>query len=234
MEKTKVSELISQARNLLRLNNADSTLSDRFIWSIIDKHIRWLLKRDGNKMKLMKYDTIFQTKKCVEVEEAPAIDSCCGVKSKCTVWRTKEKLPDIYEDESGVIVKTVYSIDGSHEIDPIRISEYMRKLENPDTLKYDKSSYFFYNNGYLYFPNISRDESRAALRVIMVKALFEKDVFNPCEDECATDCKSMQDNTVWIPRSMEGELMDFVKKDLLSAVQSPIDQQQDKDETRKN
>lgn len=220
-------ELISQIKDQLRQSNADSRLSNRFIWSLIDKHLRWLIKRENNKFHLYDMHEIFQTYKCVEVIEAPTIDDCCGVKSKCKVWRTANKLPKIYESDAGLLIKSVFSIDGSVDFMQIEINEYMRKLENPTTRKYDKGKYYYYNNGYLYLP-------QQEVRMIMVKAYFEDELLNNCESNCVINCTPKLDEIVRIPGFILGELMSFVVKDILGILQIQPDEQIDKNENRKN
>ena len=144
------------------------------------------------------------------------------------VYRTVDKLPKIYEDEDGVIIKSVFSIDGSTDFMPIKVNEYMRKLENPLS-KYDKSNYYFYNNGYLYFP-------KRHFKRVMVKALFEENLDNYCQNCPQTDfpCLSRQEHNVWMPDGVKGELMDYVLKDILASKQLIQDSQIDKNEGRKN
>lgn len=219
-------ELISQVKNELRVNNADNGMTNRFIWSIINKHLSWLIKRESGKLRLIKQDTIFQTMKCVEVEPSPAIDECCGIRSKCFVYRTVEKLPDIFEDSDGTIIKSVFTIDGSKDFSPIKVSEYMRKLENPHS-KYDKSLYYFYNNGYLYFP-------KSKIKKVMIKAYFIDEVVNDCEG-AENVCISNLDTKVRIPGYLLGELMNQVLTELSSlTLKLQNDEQIDKSETRKN
>lgn len=223
-------ELISQVKNQLKLLNVDSRVNSRFIWSLIDKQLRWLIKRENTKFNLMEMQDIFQTYKCIEVEEAPAIDECCGIKSKCTVFRTKCKLPDIYEDNSGVIIKSIYTIDGSMDFSPIQIPEYMRKLENPTTRKYDKGRYYFYNSGYIYFPG-------TRVKKVMVKAYFIDEIFNDCEVSCAEDerCKSVSDQKIRVPNYILSELMDFVIKEIAGiTLKIQSDEAINKNENRKN
>lgn len=214
-----VGSYISEARVSLSENNADSLYTDRFIFSKIEKHARWIIKREADKLKIIHYDSLFQTIKCMPVEEAPTIDPCCGVKSRCKVFRTCEKLPTLYEDSDGVIIKDVFSIDGSSDFYSVKINEYMRKLEDPNS-KYDKTDYYFYNNGYLYFPN-------NRLKMIAVKGLFEQNVYNQCDND-EPPCISRQDQTFWFPDVLRGELMDFVMKDLLVQKQIPEDNKIDK------
>lgn len=215
-------ELISQVRNQLKIVNADYRLTNKFIWSIIDKHMRWLIKRDVDKLRLIKNDFLFQTLRCVEVEEAPAIDDCCGIKSICTVFRTKEKIPKLYEGSDGVVIKAVYSLDGSTEYQPISVQQYTRKLSNPYS-KYDKSDYYYYNNGWLYFP-------KKRVRMVMVKGYFEEDIdiYNDCQDIEIDPCKSKLDEKFNLPDYLLGELMQHVLKDISMNRQIQDDTQIDK------
>lgn len=203
-------ELVSQIRNQFKAVNADSRLSNKFLFSIINKHARWLIKRESDKLNLINFDTLFQTLKCVDVEEAPVIDDCCGVKSKCTVMRTKNKLPLLFEDLAGVIIKNIFTIDGSQDFTLIKINDYMRKLEDPNS-KYDKTKYVFYNNGYLYFP-------KSIIRMVMVKGYFEEDIrkYNKCDENDANTCITRMEEQNRIPEYLVGELMDFVLKDIMN------------------
>lgn len=216
-------ELISEARTLAREVGADSKLTNKFLWSLIDKHMTWLVSRESDKMKLAKYDYLYQTLKCVTVEEAPAIDPCCGIRSKCTVWRTADKIPELFEDMTGVIIKSVFSIDGSAEFTQINVQDYMRKLEDPNS-KYDNARYFFFNNGYLYFP-------KRAIRMVMVKGHFKSTVVSCCEGEKSPCISKLEENS-YLPGKLRGELMEYVKKDLLPYKQIRPDEQIDKNQIK--
>lgn len=222
-------ELISQVKNELNLNNSDSRLTNRFIWSIIDKHAQWLIKREARKFRLYNQDSLFQTYKCVDVEDAPAVDSCCGIRTKCKVFRTAHKLPDMFESDTGVIIRSVYTIDGSKDFSPISIQDYMRKLEDPNS-KYDQSLYFFYNSGYLYFP-------KSRIRKVMIKAYFKKELDQPDCEECNSkvSCISMLDSPIRLPKYLVAELMQFVLNELASfTLKIQGDEDINKNENRKN
>ncbi len=217
-------QLISDARTIAKEVNADSRLSNKAIWSIISKHMDWLVHRESNKLKMANFDYLYQVIKCVEVIEAPAIDPCCGVKSKCTVFRTKDRMPELFEDSAGVRIKMIYSIDNSADFTQIKVKDYMRKLEDPN-MKYDKARYFYFNDGYLYFP-------KNFPRKVMVKGHFKFDVTNDCA--CSTDKKCIKrvDESSMMPDYLRGELMEFVKKDLFQYKQIRTDEQIDKNQSR--
>lgn len=230
MEVQTKGELISQIRNQLRIANADSNLTNKFIWSVIRKHVQWLIKRENTKFGLISQDAIFQTYKCADVVDAPAIDECCGIRTKCKVFRTKDKVPELFEDSYGVILKSVYTIDGSQDFSQITVQEYMRKLENPHSI-YDKSLYFFYNSGYLYFP-------KSSIRKVMIKGYFVDEITNSQCEPCGTDenpCKSFLDTPVRIPPYVVAELMHNVLMELVNVtIKLPSDESIDKNENIKN
>lgn len=219
-------QLISDARILARELNADSRLSNKALWSILSKHMDWLIHRESNKLKMADFDYLYQTIKCVEVIEAPAIDPCCGVKSKCMVFRTKDRLPELYEDSAGVRIKMVYSIDNSADFTQIKVKDYMRKLEDPNS-KYDKARYFYFNDGYLYFP-------KQFPRKVMTKGHFKFDVSNDCGCGGEKKCIRRMDEPSMMPEYLRGELMEFVKKDLFQRAQIRPEDQIDKNETRRS
>ena len=130
----------------------------------------------------------------------------------------------MYEGEDGVIIKAVYTIDGSQEFTGIDIQEYMRKLENPDS-KYDKGKYFFYNNGYLYFPK------ETSIRMVMVKALFIDQIVNKCEKGTHEECLPAYEWRVRIPKKLLGEIMSHVDQDFLPYKQIREDEKIDKNQT---
>lgn len=219
-------QLISDVKNELRMLNADYRVSNKFIWNIIQKHSLWLIKEDSDKLRLIRNNSIFQTLKCVEVVSAPTIDDCCGIRSRCSVQRTEKKLPEMYEDSDGVIIKSIYSLDGSVEFTQITVQQYIRKLADPN-FKYDKSNYCYYNNGWLYFP-------KSTVRKIMIKAYFQEDIskYNICDDTFIDPCKTRLDDTFNLPTYLQGRLMDAVFKDLGITRQIPNDPQINKIENQ--
>lgn len=194
-----VEEIISQTKQGLRLVNADARYPNKYIWSVIASTMRTLIMREGDKLDLIKLNYLFQTKKCVQIAEAPAIDECCGIKSRCTVWRSIDKLPKMFQDSDGYIIKNVYSIDGSSDYSIIKPEEFVRKLENPHTLKYDKTKYCYVHNEYIYFPTISRTSSPT--RMAMVRAYFEDAITNSCDGtvECIPKIKQV----AYFPEGLE-------------------------------
>lgn len=176
----------------------------------------------------MKLGYLFQTWKCVEVIPVPTIEECCGIKSNCTIQRTKDKLPYMLVASWGPIIRTVSSLDGFTELTPITPPEWNRRQEDTNS-KWDKSIYYYWDNGYLYFPNLE-------WKKLKVDALFEEDIdkYNHCCDE-VDPCKTMLDNKFRIPKELLAVCVDNVNKEIRGYAEPiPDDNQMDKNPTRKN
>ncbi len=207
-------EAIHRLKRMLREINADSRLSDRTIYSLLRNHVKWLIYRESDKLKLLKADDIYQMLKCVKIIEAPAVDPCCSIKSLCTVYRTENKIPLLYEDSSGVIIKAVKTIDGSKSLTPIKASEWERKLGNPWLDNSKKNQFYFYDNGYLYFP-------QGSWKMIEIVGLFQEDIsyIDLCDNPatCGDDtkkCSRFLDRRFIVPAYLEAQVYESAIKDL--------------------
>lgn len=207
-------EAISTVKRLFRQINADSLMSNKFVYSLLKKHAKWLIYRDSDKLRLLRKHKIYQKIKCLKVIEAPGIDPCCGIRSvNCTIFRTEVKIPSLYEDSEGVIIKSITSIDGWTDIILTTPSSIKRMLNNPWKGKSkNKYIYAFFNDGYIYFP-------KNHLKMIEVEGLFTKKVdekmnCGPCKDCDKTPCPKFLDTDFVIPDYLEAQMMDAVMKDL--------------------
>lgn len=168
-----------------------------------------LLKQVDSKFQLMKLGYLYQVWKCVELIEAPTIDECCGVKTNCTIYRTKHKLPYTLVASWGPIIRSVSSLDGFTEVFPITPMEWNRKQEDTNT-KYNKTVYYYWSEGYLYFPNLE-------WKKIQVEALFEEDIdrYNECCIK-VDPCKTMLDSIFRIPKELVQVCVDNVNKEMMN------------------
>jgi hypothetical protein len=209
-----VREAIHRLKRMLREINADSRLSDKTVYSLLKNHAKWLVYRESDKLKLIRGDKYFQPLNCVKVIEAPLIDPCCGIKSKCTVFRTEDRLPELYEDSAGVIIKNVLTIDNQTSLTQIKPAEWERKQSNPWLNKDKKNTFYFYNDGYLYFPN-------GSWKKVNVPGLYVEDISYidlcdnclTCEDE-TKKCVKFLDRQFILPEYLEAQMYDAAIKDL--------------------
>jgi hypothetical protein len=158
------------------------------------------MKREDNQLRLMKISNIFKVMPYVELIEVDKVDAACvGVYSGCYFKRTKERIPDLLTGIQGPIFRTVSSIDGSIELFRTDPGTWV-SMTKTTTFKYNKRQYFWYIDGYLYFPNLAWD-------AVKVEAIFENDT-----ESC--------DN---IPDYLFSEIEQYVIKELSMTLQVPTD-----------
>ena len=168
----------------------------------------------------MKISNIFKAMPYVELIEVDKVDAgCYGVYSGCYFKRTKEKLPELLTGIQGPIIRTVSSVDGSIELfrtDPGTFSSMTKST----TFKYNKKQYFWFLDGYLYFPNLAWD-------AVKIEAIFENDV-----ETCDSDkCLIKQEQALNIPDYLFSEIEQYVVKELTMSIQVPTDGADDSQNT---
>lgn len=200
-------EAISRLRKYFKEIHADSRFSFRLAYSILLSINKMLIKRDSERLKILSQSNLFSTLKCVPVIEAPAIDPCCGVKSLCTVTRTKDRLPKIYSDTYGPIIKDVLSLDNSQTLTLIQPQEYARIKNNPWNKKKD-TKYYFYSDGYLYFPN-------GAFKKVNVEAYWEESIEGKSTcNKAPKECIKFLDRELSIPGYFEANLFQLAEEEI--------------------
>ena len=210
-------EAISQIKSIFKQINADTRTTNKEVYSLIKKHSLWIVKRESERLKLLRMDSFFQEKDCIEVIEAPVGDDCCQLKGKlgCTIYRTKYKLPEMYEDLYGPIINKITSIDGYTDIKLNSVKGIKRLEESRYAKKYniDKTIQAYYSNGYLYFPG-------KHLKLITVDGLFTEEIdkensdCNPCKD-CEKNCVKFLDRKLMISDYLFAQVVDAIKNDLV-------------------
>ena len=215
---TTIGDTISRVRNVVKGVKEDAFLTDRLIYSLVLKYAKMLIKRQDNENKIMRFQSLFEALPCVELIEVDKIEACCsGIKSNCTIMRTKDKLPTVLEGAYGPLFRTVSSIDGSIQCFKTYPSTYTN-MANTKTFKYNTNKYYWYLDGYLYFPNIVWESVR-------VEGLWNESVaMYKCDGDV---CKARQDDDTHIPEYLFAEIEQMVAKDLLTMVQIPIENTDD-------
>lgn len=219
MSRLTIGDAISRVRNQIKSVKQDAFITDRFIYGLLIKHAKWLMKREDGKFKLLSFSSVIQSLDNVELVEVDKIEACCtGLKSECTIKRTKDKLPVFMQGYIGPLIRNITSVDGSQELQPTLPSSYI-KLSNTTTFKYNKAKYYWYLNDYLYFPNLDWDSVR-------VEGIFEDDIsmFTCAEDSCMV----RTENYFNVPDYLHGEMEAAALKDLYTMLQIPSDPTGDK------
>jgi hypothetical protein len=216
--RTTIAEVISQLRSRLKLIKQDAFVTDRFLYGILVKHSKVLMKREDGQNKLMKFNSVFQTLDFVELEEIDKVDACCaGIKSGITIRRSILPLPAFAQGYWGPLIRDVTSIDGSEELQPTNPGSYAMYSRSTN-FKYNKNKYYWYLNDHLYFPNLDWDAVR-------IEGIFQDDISAfTCKDQCL----QRQNLSFNVPDYLHTEIEDLAMKDLVVLPQIPSDNTNDK------
>ena len=231
MEQITRRESISLLRNKLREVNADSTFTNRFFYSVIEEHAKWLIIREFKSSKLSSSKSLYRILPCMPTIKVSRIDEKCPIKiDGLDIYRSKEKIPDIWETEKGPLIRRVLSIDNYTNYKLISSSDWQDKENNP-YLKNIKEKYCFYENGYLWFP-------KEHPKNINIEAFFKDDIsdmeFCNCDIKKPA-CKRFLDQPLYIPTWIQAELMDKAFQQLAGqTLRLPYDTNIDKNTLIKN
>lgn len=220
MAQSSIAQHISAIRDVLKLNNADSRVTDRNIYLLM-YHLRPVLLKETRQW-IMHNSSVFQTIPSLELIDVDTVEAC-GIQTDCKIKRSKDKLPAIVSDYRGPIIKSVNSLDASEKLVFITPSEYLKKRKK-STFKFDKSIYFWITNNYLYFPNVEWDNVR-------LEAYLETDYISECDDP--QPCKYFQENLFRLPEELNEKLYQLVFNKLLITAQTQLDHKIDKNSNMK-
>ena len=83
---TTIGDSVSRVRNLVKGVKEDAFLTDRFIYSLIIKYAKLLIKRQDNENKIMRFQSLFETVPCIELITVDKVEACCtGIRTNCTI-----------------------------------------------------------------------------------------------------------------------------------------------------
>jgi hypothetical protein len=213
-----VGESISRVRNVLKAVKEDPFLTDRFLYSLIMKYAKTLIKRDSKLENIYKNESLFKEIPCVELIDVDKVDACClAIRTKCTFKRSKDKLPKIQDVNGGPIIRSVSTLDYSQRAVRTHPDLYTN-MTKTSGFKYNKKKYYWIMNDYLYIPNVDWEGIR-------IQAMFDEDVNSElCNlGEDANDCTPEQDRELAIPEHLFSEIEQMVLNEVLTAGKVPSD-----------
>jgi len=217
---TKISEVVARIRGQVKAEVQDAFVTDRYIYSLIIKQAKFLMRRQDFANKLMKFNSIWNFLPFVQLIEVDKVEAhCTGIQSGCTIKRTKDKLPKIIEGYWGPLIRTVSSIDNSLELYPTQPGTYT-SMTKTTSFKYNKSKFFWYLNGYLYFPNIEWDAVR-------VEAVFDDDIGDWLCDS-ADKCIPRYEQKINIPEFLFAEIEAQILSIMINTVKIPSEDSDNK------
>ena len=222
MSKTTIGEVVSRVRNQMKAVRQDAFLTDRFIYSVIGKHAKWLMKREDSKSNIMKFNSIMQTLDKVELIEIDRIEAgCINLSTNVKVMRTRNPIPLFMQGYWGPLIRQITSVDAQIDFQPITPTQYTI-LSQSKNFRFNKTNYYWYLNDNLYFPDIS-------WQYVRIEGVFEDDIAAYKCSDCKNNfnCLARQDQNFNVPDYLFGEIETNVLKDLSVMVQFPTDDTHD-------
>lgn len=217
---TTLGEVISRIRSQVKAVSQDAFVTDRYIYSLVLKYAQVLMKREDGSNKLMRFNSVFKILPYVELIEVDKVQAqCTGIKSGCTIMRSKQRLPEIMNGYWGPIIRTVSSIDGSIDVQPTQASIYV-SMTKTTTFRYNDSKYYWYLDGYIFIPNVDWD-------AIQVESIFTgsiQDWLCPSKDSCSP----RYEQDINIPDGLLAEIEQQVLSVMMNTVQIPTDDSDNK------
>jgi len=212
---TTIGSVISRIRGQVKAEVQDAFVTDRYIYSLIQKFAQLLIRRQDSLNKLMKFNAIWKQLPFIELIEVDKVEaSCSGIASGCIIKRTKEKLPTFMEGYWGPLIRTVSSLDGSIELYPTSPGTFT-SMTKTTSFKYNTQKYYWYLNGYLYMPNIAWD-------AIKLEGLFEDDISKfTCEEE--DNCIPRYKQQFNIPEFLFAEIEAQVLAGIFNTIKVPAE-----------
>jgi hypothetical protein len=213
---TTIGEATSRVRNVLKAVKEDPFLTDRFLYSLIIKYGKMLVRRQDNEGKLRNFSSLFESIPCLDLIDVDKVEACCiGIRTGCTFKRTKDKLPAIMEGANGPIFRSVSTLDQSIRINETTPTTY-QNMTRTTNFRYNKSKYFWFLDNYIYIPDVTWEGIR-------IEAIFDEDVSSLSCANDPTDCKTEQSRTLGIPDYLFAELEKMVLQEVLTSGQVPSD-----------
>jgi hypothetical protein len=220
-------QAITQLRKKLEEQNADSGKTNQFLYRSLLEQAKWIVKREIRAGKVYKNMSLFKPLKCIRIVESSIIDKGCPIQIPCNIWRTDKKLPETWQDDYGPVIKYAMSVDDTTRWHLISKEEWNNKRTSPYA-KYDKTKYMIFSDGYLWFPNENP-------RRINIYGYWVDDpiLHSECGDKPV--CVRYLDTPFEIPEWTEAEIINKAFEVILKGtLQIPIQEQIDKNETRKS
>lgn len=209
-------EAISRLRGILKAVKEDPFITDRFLFSIFMKYAKFVIRRQDNEGKIMSYDSLFQFIPCVELVEVDVIPACClGIKTGCTIRRTKDPLPEFLQGSEGPLIRAVGSLDLSVELARTTPNLYAN-LTKLSTFKYNKTKYYWLLENYIYVADVEWE-------AIYLEAIFNDDIASYVCTKDSDKCTPAQELPLNVPEYLMAEIEQLALKELLTSGQLPSD-----------
>jgi len=146
-----VEEAIYSVKNMSArgIPSVSDSLRPREVFSSINRALSYIIKEELRSKMYIPSDWMYYPLNCIELIDAP-ITECECVNTKCTVKRSKYKLPTPLILFGNIFIKNVTNIEGNLSIDIVNISSV--KYRDSNQFLVDKP-FVYLNNNYIYIGN---------------------------------------------------------------------------------
>ena len=216
-----INEVVSRIRGQIKAEVQDAFVTDRFVYSLVTKFAKLFMRRQDALNKLMKFNSIWSFLPYVELIEIDKVEAqCTGIQSGCTIKRTKDKLPEMIEGYWGPLIRTVSSIDSSIELQPTQPGTYT-SMTKTTSFRYNKKKYFWFLNGYLYFPDMEWDAVR-------IEAVFDDDISNWLCEEDQDSCVPRYEQEIKFPDYLLADIETQILATMFNTLKIPTEDSDNK------
>lgn len=206
-----IGEAIQRVQSLYSkgVQSRDTRLTSRHIYSALITARSTLIRQQSNKNQKINH-WAYQVLPCVELITAPIHECIDCTPSKCTILRTKFKLPKLISDLDKMLFKSVTGLDGQTRFD----SDSFENTKYGSGNKYTANKPEYYQrNGYIYI------KPSKLIDVITIEGLFEDpiEVWNfpsscPCVD---CKCKDILEIELPIDRNLLRPMIQLANEELI-------------------
>jgi hypothetical protein len=223
-------EAINLFRKELQERNADSEYTNKDLYANLLSQAKWLIKREVSAGRIYRNTGFFQTLRAMDVIEVSTIPAHLSIPTNCRIYRTRDKLPEMWMDNDGPVVKRVTSLDGSTSFQ-ITTPTAWEDISKDPYEKYSSTKYTFFSDGYFWFPK--DNPHKANFEIFPVDdIILMKPTCKDCDDD--SECIRFLDTKFLIPDWIEAEMYSKALQALFPSKQMQDDNDINKNPTRKN
>lgn len=179
-------QIVDRITTTLRQVSKDRWMSSRFILSILEEKMRFLLSQKLRDKTLYRESNLYSQINCFEFEKVDRINCDIIEFRTCQkIMKSKKRLPELIYSRFGDSIRVVSNLDQTERLDKTTPTDYMRGKKR----KFDFNPPMFYErDGYLYLLNTQIEAAFVELITLDTQKAKEAD----CECE-KDECKSALD-----------------------------------------
>lgn len=215
MNDNTIASIVARLRSGIKEVSADSMYSSRYLWHTFFSHAKVLIKRDADgARKIYRTANIWQNATLKMEQSSPLLCDVISLPTDCIIYKSMYKLPKMMESSFGPIVRSITSLDGSHNIVLVSPFEYFTKTK----LRYNKQKYAFIWDDYLW--------TNVQFPILIFSGLFIEPLGSEhgCSDSVSTgDCGSVLQQSSGVPDYLVAPAISMSLQEIGAALNKPTD-----------